>query len=82
MCVGISVDHANGIFHGLNLITKRITYTRDVVWLGKCYKSWSKTKMPLNDQDKNDNNEDFADNIATINQEEKVSVREPLHTRL
>jgi hypothetical protein len=49
MFVGYSVDHANNVYIMLNLNTKRIINTRDVVWLRRSYKTWSKILIPSNE---------------------------------
>jgi hypothetical protein len=51
MFVGYSFDHANDVYRILNLNSKRITQTRDVIWLVKCYDNWLKNKAPSNDND-------------------------------
>jgi hypothetical protein len=37
MLVGYSVDHTNDVYRMLNLNSKRIVQTIDVVWVVKCY---------------------------------------------
>ena len=45
MFMGYSVDHSNNVLRMLNLKTKNIINSRDVVWLGKNFKIWSKSKL-------------------------------------
>jgi hypothetical protein len=55
----------------LNLNTKKINQTRDVVWLGKCYNHWCKNEAPSNGDD--DRDEDIGDSMedyVTLNPKE------------
>ena len=67
MFVGYSVDHANDVYRMLNLKTKKIVNTRDVVWLGKCYKEWSNKKVASIERNLDEENEDFIENAVTSN---------------
>jgi hypothetical protein len=60
----------------LNLNTKRIINTRDVSWLRRSYKTWSKNLIPSNEQE-DDDNEDFVDIVDTLNPEERNAERAP-----
>jgi uncharacterized protein YwqG len=83
--VGYSVDHANDVYRMLNLNTKRIINTRDVVWLKKSYKTWSKNLIPSNEQE-DDNNEDLIGRAKTLNLEarnaEKVLVTQEVKDKV
>lgn len=65
---GYSVDHANDVYRMLNIATKRIVHTRDVVWLDKSYKHWVITNSPSR-VNNDDDIEDFIHNIATLKPE-------------
>ena len=53
------VEHTNDVYRRLNLKTKKIVNTRDVVWLGKCYKDWSNNKIASNERNMHEENEDI-----------------------
>ena len=61
------IQHANNVYRMLNLKTKKIVNTRDVVWLGKCYKEWSNKKVASNERNLDEENEDFIENAVTLN---------------
>jgi predicted ATP-grasp superfamily ATP-dependent carboligase len=68
--VGYSVDHANDVYRMFNFNTKRIIYSRDVVWLGKSYKNWMINNVPSKGEyDDDDDDDEYVHTIATINQE-------------
>ena len=50
MLMGSSIDHSNDVCRMLNLETKKIINSRDVVWLGKSYTNWLNNKLPSEDQ--------------------------------
>jgi len=62
MFMGYSVDHSNDVFRMLNLSTKRIINSRDVIWLNRNYKNWSKTDS----QHSEDNINDDFDNLFSV----------------
>jgi hypothetical protein len=64
---GYSVDQANDVYRMLNLNSKRIIQTRDVVWLGKCYNDWRKNEAPSNDSDKDEYIGDSMEEYLTLN---------------
>jgi hypothetical protein len=69
----------------INLNTKRIINTRDVSWLKRSYKTWSKKLIPSIEQE-NDENEDLIDRVDTLNLEErnveKVSATQEVKDRV
>ena len=42
ICMRYSVDHSSDVYQMLNLESKRIVNSRDVIWLEKHFKTWSK----------------------------------------
>jgi hypothetical protein len=40
MFVGYSVHHANDVYRMLNLDTKTIIHSRDIIWLNEAYHGW------------------------------------------
>jgi hypothetical protein len=45
MFVGYSVHHANDVYRILNLNTKRIIQSRDIIWLNEAYHDWNEKKV-------------------------------------
>jgi hypothetical protein len=45
MFVGYSVHHANDVYRMLNLDTKRIIYSLDIIWLNEAYQDWIERKV-------------------------------------
>jgi hypothetical protein len=45
MFVGYSVHHANDVYRMLNLDTKRIIQSRDIIWLNEAYQDWIDGKV-------------------------------------
>jgi hypothetical protein len=45
MFVGYSVHHANDVHRMLNLDTKRIIQSRDIIWLNEAYHDWTDRKI-------------------------------------
>jgi hypothetical protein len=54
----------------LNLNMKRIINTRDISWLKRSYKTWTKNLISYNEQE-DDNNEDYINRFETLNLEKK-----------
>ena len=50
MFMGYSVDHSNDVFRMLNLETKKIIHSRDIVWLSKSFTEWFNSKSISNVQ--------------------------------
>jgi len=49
MFMGYSVDHSNDVYRMLNLETKSIIHSRDIVWLGKSFTEWFSSKSTSKD---------------------------------
>jgi hypothetical protein len=45
MLVGYSVHHANDVYRMLNLDTKRIIQSRNIIWLNEAYHDWIDRKV-------------------------------------
>jgi hypothetical protein len=45
MFVGYSVHHANDVYRMLNLDTKRIIRSRNIIWLNEAYHDWIDRKV-------------------------------------
>jgi hypothetical protein len=54
--VGYSVNHSNDVYQMLNLDSKRIIHSRDIIWLERNFKTWSKSKVST---EKLDDDDDF-----------------------
>jgi hypothetical protein len=78
MLVGYSVDHANNVYRMLNLNSKSIIQTRDVVWLEKCYNDRRKNKTPSNDNDKDEDIRDYIEEYLTLNTKESIIEKDQL----
>ena len=68
--IGYSVDHVNNVYQMLNLNTKRIIHSREVVWLGKGFKEWLNNNIVAKDQVIDDDYEDDIDYKMIMSQEE------------
>jgi len=60
MFVGYSVDHSINVFRMMNLESKKIINSRDVVWLRKYFKIWSKSKLLSEKYKFDDDNDDLV----------------------
>jgi hypothetical protein len=58
MFVGYSGNHSNDDYRMLNLESKRIINSRDVIWLGRNFKTWSKSKISTEKLDVVDDDDD------------------------
>jgi hypothetical protein len=54
---GYSVIHFNHVYPMLNLDSKRIIHSRDIIWLERKFKTWSKLKISTKTLD--DDNDDL-----------------------
>jgi hypothetical protein len=74
VCVfaGYDVNHADDVYRLLNLTSKHIIKSRDVVWLGKSDGDWQRSKVSSNFKDDNSDNE--TDNLKNQSKEETTSV--------
>jgi hypothetical protein len=45
MFIGYSVHHANDVYRMLNLDTKNIIQSRDIIWLNEAYRDWIDGKV-------------------------------------
>jgi hypothetical protein len=45
MFVGYSLHHANDVYRMLNLDTKRIIQSRDIIWLNEAFQDWIDRKV-------------------------------------
>jgi hypothetical protein len=45
MCVEYSVNHSNNVYRMLNLDTKRIIQSCDIIWLNEAYHDWVERKI-------------------------------------
>jgi hypothetical protein len=48
--VGYPVNHADDVYRVLNPKARHIIESRDVVWLGKSYGEWIKSKIDSEDK--------------------------------
>jgi len=55
MFVGYSVNHSNDVYRMLNLDSKRIIHSRDIIWLESNFKTWSRSKISTDKLDDDDN---------------------------
>jgi hypothetical protein len=57
MFVGYSVHHEYDVHRMLNLDTKRIIHSRDIIWLNEAYNDWIEEKVSqkkeIDDEDDN-----------------------------
>jgi hypothetical protein len=61
MFVGYSEHHANDVYRMLNLETKSIIHSRDIIWMNEAYHDWIERKVS---QKEEIGNED--DNVIAI----------------
>jgi hypothetical protein len=53
MFMGYSINHAHDVYRMLNMETKKVINSRDIIWLNKVYKDWKvqKAKKMVEDDD-------------------------------
>jgi hypothetical protein len=55
MFIGYSINHAHDVYRMLNIETKKIINSRDIIWMNKVYKDWKdqkyKKKSEVDDED-------------------------------
>jgi hypothetical protein len=69
MFMGYSVDHSNDVYRMLNLETKSIIHSRDVVWLNKSLTEWFSSESTSKDQSDYEDDEEFIERIKKLNRE-------------
>jgi hypothetical protein len=74
MFVGYSVNHANDIYRMLNLDTKRIIQSRDIIWLNEAYHDWFDRKV----SQKKETDDEYDDVIANSKIQEVKDVQDKL----
>jgi hypothetical protein len=57
MFVGYSVNHSNDVYRILNLDSKRIIHSRDIIWLERNFKTWSRSKISVEKLDDADDDD-------------------------
>jgi hypothetical protein len=62
MFLGYSVNHANYLYIMLNIVTKRIIQSRDIIWLNETYHDWIERKI----SQKKDSDDEEDDVIANL----------------
>ena len=67
MFVGYSVDHSINVFRMMNLESKKIINSRDVVWLGKNFKILFKSQLLSEKHEFDDDNDDFITKVKELN---------------
>jgi hypothetical protein len=63
MLVGYSVHHANDAYRMINLDTKSIIQSLNIIWLNEAYQDWIEKKVSQkkeNDDDDDDDDDDDA----------------------
>jgi hypothetical protein len=74
MFMGYSSNHAHDVYRMLNIETKKIINSRDIVWMNKVYKDWKdqkdKKKSEVDDED-----DAVEPNIQAANKTQKESSR-------
>jgi hypothetical protein len=55
MFMGCSINHAHDVYRMLNIKTKKIIKSRDIIWMNTVYKDWKdqkdKKKSEVEDED-------------------------------
>jgi hypothetical protein len=74
MFMEYSVDPSNDVYRMLNLETKKIIYSRDVVWLNKSCTEWFSSKSTSKDQSDYEDDEEFIEIIKKLNRESNEEV--------
>jgi hypothetical protein len=61
MIVGYGVDYASDVYRFLNPNTEQIIKSRDVIWLGKAFRTWTKSRngVKIDKIDDSDNEEEI-----------------------
>jgi hypothetical protein len=61
MFVGYSVHHANDVYRMLNLGTKSIIQSRDIIWLNEAFQDWIEKKVSQK-KETDDEDDDVIEN--------------------
>jgi hypothetical protein len=73
MFVGYGVDHASDVYRFLNPNTERIIKSRDVIWLGKSFGTWTKSRNEVKiDKIDDSDDEEEVKKDTQVNDEEEV----------
>jgi hypothetical protein len=81
MFMGYSVDHSNDVYRMLNLETKSIIHSRDIVWLDKSFTEWFSSKSTSKDQSDYEDDEEFIERIKKFNCESNEEVIDESKTK-
>ena len=69
MFVGDASDHSGDCYEMLNLNTRRILQTRDVIWLGKMYYSKIKTEFQVSIDEEDIDEKEKSQGISNEDEE-------------
>jgi Reverse transcriptase (RNA-dependent DNA polymerase) len=69
MFMGYSVDHSNDVYRMLNLETKKIIHSRDVVWLGESFNEWFNYNSTSKNDSEYEDDAEFNERIKKLNRE-------------
>jgi hypothetical protein len=70
MFMGYSINHAHDVYRMLNIETKKVINSRDIIWLNKVYKDWQIQKTKKMDEDDEDDAVEPKIQAASKSQEE------------
>jgi Reverse transcriptase (RNA-dependent DNA polymerase) len=74
MFMGYSVDHSNDVYRMLNLETKKIILSRDIVWLNRSYTEWISSRSILKDESEYDDDDNFLERMKKLTHEPNEEV--------
>jgi hypothetical protein len=75
MFVGYSVHHVNDVYRILNLDTKSIIQSRDIIWLNKPFFDWNEKKVSQKKEE-----DDDSDVISNLKIQEVNIVEDKLRS--
>jgi hypothetical protein len=55
MFMGYSVNHAHDVYRMLNMETKYVINSQDIIWLNQMHNDWNAKKVKTYDEDDGDN---------------------------
>jgi hypothetical protein len=61
--MGYSVDHSNDVYRMLNMETKKIIHSINVVWLSKSFTEWFTSNSTSKDHSEYEDNEEFIERV-------------------
>jgi len=73
MFLGYSDDHDDSTYRMMNITTRKVIHTRDIIWLNQSYGDYYQVQQPMIVEIEDTEDDDFPDTIESIDQEGRVN---------